>query len=390
MATLATLTLDIIEMLYGIPQIERPIEDTLKTAVVAANDVAWQFDTALWKRGDYAEYWKNDGTEGEVVLLAGDYTVGVDVTVRRAQRGTSAAASYAIGDVFLHNPPFPVTTIQRFINNLIDTELAPQVFYLTHRSITTWDANDTAYSMNASDFDVITVYQADLEEPENIGACSYAVATNRWTHVAHGLAVGDHVIFTAAGSAAPAEYAADTHYWVQSVPSVDTFILAATAGGAAIVGTGNSTADWTLAKRGFSHHPFPRGWWDCLIPTSTTLVSTGARLRLYTVYDDDDPIYYIAKTRPSSSAISSLPTEIVEMIPYGVIGKLMLGTRTIPTRGDFTRSTNTADRSDEPIRDYAGFMSEFFRLRRQYRLKLDRELVGQQQRTYRSRHPRRG
>jgi len=48
---------------------------------------------------------------------------------------------------------------------------------------------------------------------------------------------------------------------------------------------------------------------------STTLVSTGSRLRLYTVHDDDEPIYYIAKTRPSSAAITSLPTDIVEMIP---------------------------------------------------------------------------
>jgi len=36
------------------------------------------------------------------------------------------------------------------------------------------------------------------------------------------------------------------------------------------------------------------------------------------------------------------------------------------------------------------FMAEFMRLRRQYRMKIQRELGQEQQRTYRSRHPRRG
>jgi hypothetical protein len=390
MGSLASLTLDIIEMLYGMAQIERPIEDTLKTAVSAANDVTWQFDTAIWKRGDYAEYWKNDGTEGEIVILAADYTVGADVTVRRAQRGTTAAASYAIGDVFLHNPTFPVATIQRFINNLIDTDLAPHVFYLTHRSLT-WDEDDdhTAYPLNANDFDVVTVYQVDLGDADSLSGCTFAQATDTWTCTSHGLAVGDHLVCTEAGSALPAEYAEDTHYWVLTVPTANTFTLGTAADASSPVnGTANSTAGWTFEKRTFSHHPFPRGWWETLTPTSTTVVSTGQRLRLKTIFDEEEPVYYLAKTRPSSSAISSLPTDILEMIPWGVCAKLLMGTRLVPPRQDFTRRVSDQDRPDEPIRDYAGFMAEFLRLRRQYRMKMQRELGAQQQKPYRHSRPR--
>lgn len=68
-----------------------------------------------------------------------------------------------------------------------------------------------------------------------------------WTLASHGLAVGDSVIFTAAGTGATG-YAASTRYYVASVPSVNTFQLSATLGGAVIEGTGDSVGTWTIGR----------------------------------------------------------------------------------------------------------------------------------------------
>ena len=393
MATLASLTLDVLEMLYGVAQIERPVEDTLKTAVASAVDTTFRFyHPSLWKQGDYAEFWAA-GTEGEILIMAEDHPAAGDVIVRRGQRGTTASALYAVGDVFFHNPPFPVATIQRWINNVIDVELAPHVFYLSQRIITVaeYDTNHTAYPLTAGDFDVVSVYQADLSSADTISGCTFASIGALWTSAAHGLSVGDHLVATTAGNN-PVEYTEDTHYWVLTVPSVNTFTLGITANAAtALAGAADSTTAWTFEKRGFSHHPFPRGYWDVLPHYSTTLVSTGSRLRLYTVHDDDEPIYYIAKTRPSSAAITSLPTDIVEMIPWAVCAKLIMGTRAEPRRMDLTSLATAQDEAETSVSyGYMAFMAEFMRLRRQYRMKIQRELGQEQQRTYRSRHPRRG
>jgi len=68
-----------------------------------------------------------------------------------------------------------------------------------------------------------------------------------WTVTAHALVVGDEVQFTAAGSA-PAEYAADTPYWVVTVNDANTIQLSATKGGAVLAGTADTSGTWTLQK----------------------------------------------------------------------------------------------------------------------------------------------
>src|SRR3990167_1000816 len=94
MATLNALTLDVEDMLFGIPQIERPAEDTLSTAVTTAADTSWVWTTTtLWKRGDYAEYMPSSGAVGEIVLAA----VDDGTTVRRAQQRTTAASPTVLG-----------------------------------------------------------------------------------------------------------------------------------------------------------------------------------------------------------------------------------------------------------------------------------------------------
>ena len=82
---------------------------------------------------------------------------------------------------------------------------------------------------------------------------------DEWTFAAHGLAVGQQVYFSAAG-AAPAEYAADTRYWVVAVPDANTFQLSATEGGAVLAGTADDTGTWTLEKYRFTYPPVLRNW----------------------------------------------------------------------------------------------------------------------------------
>jgi hypothetical protein len=382
MATLSSLTLDVLEMLYGMAQVERPTEDALKTAVTAANDVSWQFNSAsMWKRGDYAEYWKGDGSEGEVIIFAEDHGVG-DTAVRRAQKGTTAAAAYAIADPFLHNPTFPAHIVQRWINSVIDTDLAPHVWYPSHRTLT-YSTSKSWYPLTANEFDVINMFQADLGDGDEIGACTFANAGDLWTHASHGLSVGDHVRFSAAG-ATPAEYAADVDYWVATVPAGgNTFTLSAASSTTTLVGTADSAGTWTLWRKKPSYHPFPRAWWETVQPTTTTaLTSTGGILRLRTVHSQDDIVHYVAKAKPDSGSISSLPDDIVEMVPWGVCGKLLMGTRMIPPRNDNTRNL-VPSAEGQTYRDYAAFMGEFLRLRKQYRMKLQREFSSQQQKVYR-------
>lgn len=164
MATLATLTADVREMLYGTGQWERPLEDTLSTAVTNASDTEWRFVTdAMWKRGDYAEFYDGSTTSPEVVLLTEDHPPGADATVRRAQRNTTAAGGFSVGDVFLRLGPGAVTALQieRFINQVIDTDLWPAVWMLTERTLT-YTSGDTTYELNANDVDVLRVYQYNI------------------------------------------------------------------------------------------------------------------------------------------------------------------------------------------------------------------------------------
>lgn len=149
-------------MLYGVAQVERPLEDTLATAVTDDADVSWQFATTtnVWKRGDYAEA---QDTAGEMVYLAEDQDAAADITVRRGQRGTTAkAAGYAQGDVFARNPMFPRYMIQRFINETVDGELWPHVWMWGQTTIT-WNDGQTTYELPADCADVVAVYQANLD-----------------------------------------------------------------------------------------------------------------------------------------------------------------------------------------------------------------------------------
>lgn len=157
MADLSSLTDDVFDMLYGDTGVERPLEDTLSTAVADADDVEWRFVTdTKWKRGDFAE----DLAAGEIVVLQEDHPSGADVTVRRAHRGTAIA--YSAGDTFLRNPTFPRHKVERFINETVDGELYPHVWMFGQTTVS-FVTGTTTYELPADCMDVIAVYQADLD-----------------------------------------------------------------------------------------------------------------------------------------------------------------------------------------------------------------------------------
>lgn len=66
-----------------------------------------------------------------------------------------------------------------------------------------------------------------------------------FTKAAHGLALDQPVSLETTG-ALPTNFAADTQYYVKTVPTADTFTLAATVGGSAINGTGSQSGVHTF------------------------------------------------------------------------------------------------------------------------------------------------
>lgn len=373
MATLASLTLDVEEMLLGVAQIERPWEDSLSTQVTDAADTTWRFTSYNgWKLNDYCEVLDTTGAADEIVILAADAVVG-DTTVRRAQRGSTVhTGAIAAATGIRKNPAYPRVTIARFIGDCIDTMLWPNVWYRAQRSLT-WDNDSGYYSLTATDFDVEEMYQLDLSG-KTVGAATFANATDTWTLASHGLIVGDHVRFTSAnGSATPAEYAIDTDYWVLTVPTADTFTIGITADAASAVnGLANSTAGWTLERRLPSYHPFPRGWWA--LQTESPARSTDRILRVFRSYSPDETIYYTVKAKPSSSAISSLPAQLAAAVPWGACALLLGGTRAAPMRTDPKRMpANDAFPTGQFVADSRYFLAMFSELISTYRKGLLKE-----------------
>lgn len=80
------------------------------------------------------------------------------------------------------------------------------------------------------------------------GAVTFTASSDLVTQVAHGLAVGDQVKFSAVVTTTLP--AADTIYYVKTVPSADTFTLSATEGGSTLDidadGTGTATEVFRL------------------------------------------------------------------------------------------------------------------------------------------------
>lgn len=93
--------------------------------------------------------------------------------------------------------------------------------------------------------DAVVVESADTE----IGAATFAEATDFWTSASHGLLDGDSVQFTAVGTGPTGEFSVSTQYFVVNKTD-NTFQLEATEGGGAIVSASDSVGTWTLARFG--------------------------------------------------------------------------------------------------------------------------------------------
>jgi hypothetical protein len=164
MATLAALTNDVLNMLYGVVQVERPTEDTQVTATFTNAATEVELSTpALWKRGDYAE-----ADDGDVIILAEDHPAASStVTVRRSQRGSTATEHLAASAVWSKNPPFLRTQIERFINETVRSDLWPKV-WTWHNGTVTYTDGDSTYDLPQYIEDVVVVYQYDLSSDEKL------------------------------------------------------------------------------------------------------------------------------------------------------------------------------------------------------------------------------
>jgi hypothetical protein len=94
------------------------------------------------------------------------------------------------------------------------------------------------------------LYNFRLEEPDGGVALdatfTVTIATpGVFTSVGHGLAIGDRVSFTTTG-ALPTGLVAGTTYYVLTVPTADTFTVAATTGGTAIATSGTQSGVHTV------------------------------------------------------------------------------------------------------------------------------------------------
>ena len=373
MADIDALTLDVEDMLYGVPQIERPVEDTLATEVTNLADVEWRWTTEpLHKRGGYWELLTSDGSIGEVVLDTEDHPAGADTTVRRSQqRTTGGAGAIAAGTVFRKNPVFTRVKIQKYLNEIIDG-LYPDVWIRTLRSLDV-NVGRFYYPLTAADYEVEDVHQADIAST-SLGDATFdftgGASEDLWTLASHGLTVGDPVRFTVAGTGAD-EYAVNVVYWVATVPDANTFQLSATQSTTVLEGTADSIGTWTIESIIFEFFKYPRDGWSITTAVDGRTSPTNRVLHVKWFYSTDSTLFYSAKTKPSSSSVSDIPTAMADWIPYGAVWLLMGGTRTVPSRIDPLRSIPPQMSPSQPMADSRFFRDEFEKRKEEYRNQLN-------------------
>jgi hypothetical protein len=154
LVTRADLILRIEDFIYGMGEVERPLEDVITLADTTTTTMTVA-NINVWKQSRYGEVVPADGSEGELVICAADAAAGA-VTVRRGQRGTVAAA--AAGLVARVNPKFTRKMISERIDEVITDALHPHVWYHSKRSLTFTD-QDYIYDLADEDWMVIDIYQ---------------------------------------------------------------------------------------------------------------------------------------------------------------------------------------------------------------------------------------
>jgi hypothetical protein len=119
-------------------------------------------------------------------------------------------------------------------------------------------------------------------------------------------------------------------------------------------------------------YPLERHRWRIERQINTAVSTNSNLLRLHSVKDETATVYYTAKRRPNSADLANLDAALEDLIPYAVLGKLanlgMIEDRYDPPRGD------RSEREGGRARDYRTYMSEFLRMKNNYRKTLQAEV----------------
>ena len=162
MATLSQLTDDVYNMLYGIAQQERPIEDTQVTATFTAVATEIEMSTpAAWRKDDYAEA----ASDGDIIIFAEHHPAATNTaTVRRSQRGSTATEHLTASTVWYKNPKFTRVQIERFINEVVRTDLwhPDKGVWTVHHGTVTYSEGDSTYDLPQYIEDITMMYQYNL------------------------------------------------------------------------------------------------------------------------------------------------------------------------------------------------------------------------------------
>ena len=153
MTTLAALTTQTLNILYGLDSVERPIEDRLNGAIDNSTETIAVDTAAMWNPDDFAEF-----VNGEVIRLISD------TVAKRGQRGTTAQAQADNADM-VKNPPFLRQVIEEQITAAVRNDLWPHV-WTWHQNSLTPSIVDDMYDLDAWVEEVVLVYQENIDADE--------------------------------------------------------------------------------------------------------------------------------------------------------------------------------------------------------------------------------
>lgn len=171
-----------------------------------------------------------------------------------------------------------------------------------------------------------------------------------FTRVAHGLVVGDGLKFSTVTGTLPTNVVAGTKYFVQSVPSADTFTISATRGGAIFVIASAGVGTFYYANEAFSAasnatantiirtvaHNLAVN--DAVVLTATSAVpgGTSAATTYYVESIPTSTTFTLKTTVLGTSAINLTTTVAAGGFDYEVTGAVL----TVATSDTFTRTAH--------------------------------------------------
>lgn len=231
---------------------------------------------------------KFDGQQTAIVVS----TVGSDVLALPSTPLTHGPY------VFVGAPPPEIRDLERFWiswdgsdNATVYTSRADLAFGQGAVDIASWDLSPDIVSLSSDAESLDTLTSVDtIATLATLGTCdstgtpvavtAVTAGADTLTIVGHGYSVDQGPFYVASDGDIPAGLAATTPYWIQAVPTADTFTLAASLGGAVIditdAGTGNITlvpvnVDLSLDTLEVTAHGLATGDGPFYVSTGTTL-----------------------------------------------------------------------------------------------------------------------